>query len=287
MNNINLYLNNGNIKPIYLNDSILNESFDLSDIKDKVYSIVGLVKILINLENKKQILVFLKNNSKQLELISKIMIKEFDPFKSDNIISQKDPNKREEIFEETKQILIEFIKETKKSFINFNLSTDKVIELFEIIYSTLIKEINISTMTKLTYSFGSVIIPITSLIYTLIILLNMIFIKKNNEEMSFDNALLKSSSELFTLLKKFLVVLNKENEVNTKILTFFLSITIYKLKLLSLSDFDDISKIKEISSEYSYLYLIIISIIFGTILFLTLKLYNLLPESVEKKQGNV
>ena len=47
---IDIYLSKGRVQTIYLNDCILNESFGISELKDKVVGFVQLAKILVNLE---------------------------------------------------------------------------------------------------------------------------------------------------------------------------------------------------------------------------------------------
>jgi hypothetical protein len=292
---IDIYLSKGKIETLYLNDSILNESFGMTELKDKAFGLVGLSKIIVNLKTKKQILNFLKRNTEQLKQISKVMTLGFDPFEQKEPVKEPIPkdepqeqvrkeervskSKMREMFEKIKQILISFLKRIKEKFSNFNITTDQILKAFETIYFILVKGIEISLMTILTYYFGTAVIAIFALVYILIILMNMIYIKRNNEEMSFNDAFIKSAEELVIMLRKFLTQLKVEKEEGyIAFLTFFLGIIIYKLKMLGLSGLftTDISILSA-----AWFYLIFGAILLGTILYWLLRLFDRLPRTVE------
>jgi len=306
---IDLYLSKGKIETLYLNDCILNENFGVAELKDKTYGMIGLFNIISNLKTKKQILTFLRRNSNQLRKISSIMLTGFDPFnqKGPSIpppqeqtkpeSTYKEPettyyepepthkeekiskSKMKEAYEKIKQMLISFLRKLKEKFSNFNITVDQVIKTFESIYYIIVKGIEVTTLTILTYYFGYGIIAIFALIYMFIILMNMIYIKVNNEEMTFNEAFLKSGQELVIVIKKFLTQLKVEKEEGyIAFLTFFLGIVIYKLKMLGIKGLfsSDISILGN-----TWFYLIIVAILVGSILYFILKLFDRLPRNAD------
>ena len=111
----------------------------------------------------------------------------------------------------------------------------------------------------------------------------MIYIKRNNEEMSFNDAFLKAGEELMIVMKKFLTQLKVEKEEGyIAFLTFFLGLVIYKLKLLEISGLGDLFKSDIATMGYAFLYIILIGVLLGTILYWVLKLFDRLPRHVEK-----
>jgi len=297
--NIEMYLSEGfNINSIQLHENFLHEAFILDGLKNKTKQFMQMFDKIKNIKNGVDAQRFVKNNLSSLININKNIMKSFDPFSdSDVVIQNKTSNpipktntsptpqeKKEADDAKNKYIemLMKFVNYITKKFKNISIDKKLIIKIFNMIYYALIRSIEIIGIVYIGSLLGSYVVATMSFVYVLSIFINLIYIKRNNEDVNLTDALLSSAKKTLDMIKKWIKNVQTED---TFIALIFVSIA-HIIKTISESIpamTSDISISTLLTIQTLSGQIILIAMLGATALYLLLSMYDRISHNYGEK----